>query len=265
MMSKISSWYSRDKNGVSVYQLKEPYENVYIGSDPRDGMTEETARSFDAIVNVSDTPGVLFEPSFSEQRVYWYPVNEVGRWNLSYLFWLKKIMDHHHFKGHKIYLHCHAGAYRSPSAAILWLQSRGHSAQEALRIGSYRGDDSHTYRLWGRYGNIPRTKDTVFETMRKHPSWSLASVLLSNKHWDEDPWNNEICAGDVKKGCLLKKYFWFYYRPKWYLSDLKQKIGWFFKKCGYKREGICTHIYGRKYFWAWPKNAEPREKRDVEE
>ncbi len=248
-------WCSAEKTGVSTYTLKFPYNNVVVGSDPRDGMTREYADSFDAIVNVSDSIGSLFEPSNPSQRTYWYPVNEIGRWNMSFIYWLKKILDHHHELGHRIYLHCHAGAYRSPSTAVLWLQSRDHTDREAMMIGTRRGEDSSLYRLWESYGNIPKTKDLIYEMMNEHPTWSLAGIIMRDRHWNEDVWNPEIAAGYCRKTHLLRHYFWFYYKPKAYIKDRIEKIGYFFKKKGYRKEGCCTSIYRRKYYWALPKNA----------
>lgn len=127
-----TKWFEHAENKASGYNLKAPYDRIIVGCDPRDGMTKETADSFDVYVNVSDSACSTFEPSRLGQAMHWYPVNECGLWNLSYLFWLKTVLDHHFDAGHRIYLHCHAGAYRSPSAAVLWLQSRGHTPEEAL-------------------------------------------------------------------------------------------------------------------------------------
>jgi hypothetical protein len=179
-------WFEQSENKASGYKLKAPYDNVIVGCDPRDGMTQATADSFDVYINVSDTACTTFEPSRLGQFMHWYPVNECGLWNLSYLYWLKTVMDHHYNAGHRIYLHCHAGAYRSPSAAVLWLQSRGHSPAEALDLGKEK--ESCLYRLWKSYDNIPKLKDDVFRLMSEHPTWSLGGIL----HETHDYWNKEV-------------------------------------------------------------------------
>src|SRR5579863_8548765 len=79
-------WYDQPRNFVDPYRLKPPYDNVYVGPDPHDGMTKEFADQFDAIVNVSSTECATFEPSRPDQRTYWYPIIEMGRWSLGYLF-----------------------------------------------------------------------------------------------------------------------------------------------------------------------------------
>lgn len=249
-------WNWADKNYISYYQMKPPYDNVYIGSDPRDGMTPEFANSFDAIVNVSCTPSAVFEPSKCGQAMYWYPVNECGKWNLGYLYWLKKVMDHHYNKDHKIYLHCHAGAYRSPSAAILWLQSREHSPKEALDLAHHRGSKSSLYYFWEKQDNIPKTKDTIFELMREKPSWSFASIILHEKHWKLALWNQELAGKPLMVRKILRHYFWFYYETKWYIKEKLDHFKYFFQHKGYIKEKYGKTIYKRKYFWRMPKNAE---------
>ncbi len=250
-------WHQADQIYVTPYRLQPPYDNIYVGPYPSDGMTHEYAIQFDAIVNVSDSPDTYFEPARPNQSMHWYPVNEMGLWNLSYLYWLKKVMDYHYDKGHKIYLHCAAGAYRSPSAAVLWLQSRGHSPEEALRIGSFRGDKSGVYRLWKGLANIPKLKDKVFNTMREHPSWGLGSILLYKNVINYDKWNKEIMAGESRKRHLLFHYFWFWYRPKFWIKDKWRYLKYWLKGNGWYSEGCGTQIYKRKKFWVLSKNAEP--------
>lgn len=246
-----TKWFEQSETKATWYTLKPPYDRIVVGCDPRDGMTKETADSFDAFVNVSDTACSTFEPSRSNQAMHWYPVNECGLWNLSYLFWLKTVLDHHFDAGHRIYLHCHAGAYRSPSAAVLWLQSRGHPPEEALELGKENG--SSLYRLWKSYDNIPKLKDKVFDLMRKHPDYALASIL----HLTEDHWNKEILSGHCRKLSLLHHYFWFYYQPKWWIKNKIYNIKSWLKGLGYHTVGIGTWYYKRKNFFDMPKNAEP--------
>jgi hypothetical protein len=115
------SWFKQDKTAIRGSWMPEPYQNIFIGSYPLDGATREWADQFDAVVNVSCTEGALFHPSRPTQRTYWYPVNEGGEWPFGYFFLMFKIIDFHYRKNHMIYIHCHAGAYRSPSIFRLWL------------------------------------------------------------------------------------------------------------------------------------------------
>lgn len=255
-METVTKWFEHDKNKASGYELRTPYNNVVVGCDPRDGMTKTTADSFDVFVNVSDTPCTTFEPSRQGQFMHWYPVNECGLWNLSYLFWLKRVLDHHFDAGHRIYLHCHAGAYRSPSAAILWLQSRGHSAEESLELGKEK--ESAIYRLWKSYDNIPKLKDEVFTLMRTHPTYSLGAVL----HLTRDYWNKEVLSGYCRTNSLLHRYLWFYYQPKWWIKDKLTRLKDWSKGLSYYREGCGTWVYKRKYFWDSLQNAEPVDPND---
>jgi hypothetical protein len=254
------TWHKAPETKVTPYRLKAPYDNVYVGEDPGDGMTQEYADQFDAIVNVSCTECALFEPSRPDQRTYWYPINEMGRWSLGYLFWLKKVMDFHHDKGHRIYLHCHAGAYRSPSAAVLWLQSRGHTPLEAISLGAMRCDKSALYSLWKSHGNIPKMKDALYESMRNNKWNSFASHILSRDFWNRDLWNPEIAApGHMMRAHILHRYFWFYYQPKYWLKGKWENAKYWWEGCGYHEHGYGKYIYPRKNFWEWPLDAEPED------
>lgn len=103
-------WYDgipeHARKGISGSWMPAPYNNIFIGSDPRDGQNKDWADAFDAIVNVSCTEGALFEPSRPDQRTYWYPCNEGAEWSYAYFFMMFKIIDHHYRKGDKVYIHC---------------------------------------------------------------------------------------------------------------------------------------------------------------
>lgn len=256
-------WFEHSENQVDPYQLAAPYDNIWVGPDPLDGMTPETAKSYNAVINVSDSPCAVFEPSYPGQAMHWYPVNEIGRWNLSYLFWLKRVLDYHHEQGHKIYLHCHAGAYRSPSAAVLWLQSRGHSPEEALKLGAFCGDDSGLYRLWKSYRNVHPLYQKIYQLMREHPTWSFASVILRDQIRSQDKWNPEFSTGYCRNSYLKHHYFWWYYQPKWWINNKITYLKYWLDGSGWFSEGIGTYIYTRKDFWSRGRNAEPKSFNDV--
>lgn len=250
----MTKWFEHEKDKARGFRLKPPYDNIFIGCDPRDGMTQRSADFFDVFMNVSDTACSTFEPSRPGQHMHWYPVNEMGLWNLSFIFWLKTILDYHYEKGHKIYLHCHAGAYRSPSTGLLWLLSRGCTRDEALEILNERGPA--IFRIWESNGNIPKLTYRVFEKMKDHPTWSLGSIL---HEVERRSWNREIISGDGRKCGLLHKYFWFYYKPKWWARGQWRTFHQWFSGEGW-RDGEfkgCTYRYKRKHFWAWAKDAKP--------
>jgi hypothetical protein len=248
----MTKWYQQEKDEVRGFYLNAPYDKIFIGCDPKDGMTQKSADHFDVFMNVSDSACSTFEPSRPGQHMHWYPVNEMGQWNLSYVFWLKTILDHHYAQGHRIYLHCHAGAYRSPSAAILWLLSRGHTRSEACFILKERSQ--YIYKMWEDHGNVHPLTFRVFEEMNKHPKWSLAGHL--HAIWDLR--YEEILGGRTRKRAILRKYLWFYFEPKYWLMEKKRKMIDWLKGQGWRHDGICTHYYTRKYFWSWPVNAEEK-------
>lgn len=75
-------------------------------------------QQFCAVINVSDSPGLLFE---SPVPYFWYPINEISKWSYGPFYFAAKIVDN--FKSHAapILFHCHAGINRSVTVATaLW-------------------------------------------------------------------------------------------------------------------------------------------------
>ncbi len=127
-------WYEHEEVKIGYGACPEPYQNIVIGSYPMDGATKEWADQFDAVVNVSCNHSSLFEPSRPDQRTYWYPLNEGGQWSYAYFALMFKVLDFHYEKGHKVYVHCAAGAYRSPTIVMRWLEYRGMNIVDAYNI-----------------------------------------------------------------------------------------------------------------------------------
>lgn len=252
-------WYDQPKNFARWYALKPPYDSIHVGCDPGDGMTKATADFYDAIVNVSSTKCATFAPSRPDQRTYWFPLIELGRWPIVYLLWLKEVLDFHYAKGHKVYLHCHAGAFRSPSTALLWLQSRGHTPEEALEIDGSK--TAGTYRIQERQGNIHSLKDKLFEMFRAQEAeiaergWGTLCIETICTYNLKALTDHEVLSGENRRRHILTKVFWFYFKPKWWIKGRLSEFR-------YWREGygcVDNHYYQRKYFWSRMGGAEPHE------
>lgn len=256
---KTKPWFDQPKTLARWYKLKPPYDNIVVGCDPGDGMTKADADQFDAIVNVSSTRCSVFEPSRPDQRTYWYPVIEMGRWSHGYLMWLVEVLDTHYERGDKIYLHCHAGAFRSPSAALLWLESRGHTKEEALIIDD--DNSGGTYRIQERQGNIPSGKDLLFKMFKeqkaaiKERGYGTLCIESIKTYKMFDPWDHETMSGTYRRMSLLRHYFWFYFEPKWWVKDKLSKFEYWRKGYGH----IGHTYYSRKNYWGWMEKAEPHE------
>jgi len=257
-------WFDQPKNFGRGYKLKAPYDNIIVGCDPTDGMTKETADSYDAIINVSSTRCATFEPSRPDQRTYWFPIIEMGRWPIVYFLWLKEVMDFHYSKGHKIYLHCHAGAFRSPSAALLWLESKGHTREEALVINNDKSDG--IYRIQENQGNINIKVNQLWKVFneqqakineRGYGTLNIESAM----HYDmpKDIYDHETMSGKHRIENIKRHWFWFYYKPLYWLKDKKSKFKeWAFERRGRITTGLgSSYGYRRKYFWARMEKAEP--------
>jgi protein-tyrosine phosphatase len=259
-------WWDQPKNFGRGYWLKAPYNNLMVGCDPGDGYTKEFAQQFDAVVNVSSTRCTTFEPARPDQRTYWFPIIEMGRWPIVYLLWIKEVLDHHHKLGHKVYLHCHAGAFRSPSAALLWLESRGHTKDESRFLCNERGDG--IYRIQTNQGNIPKKKDKVFEMFReqeeriKERGYGTLCIESIMTYDVKDLTDHEVMSGLYRKWHIKREIFWFWYQPKYWLSKKWSRFhDWAFKRYG----EIENTRYEREKFWTGMNFAEPRGTRQVGE
>jgi len=82
------------------------------------------------------------------------------------------------------YVHCHAGAYRSPTAVYLWLRYKGLSIKKAALIAKSCLKDSDEETLLklaekhaSRFVNVPKQTEEFFRRLRANPNWSLMSIL----------------------------------------------------------------------------------------
>lgn len=139
-----NNWFKQDKNTARWHTMKEPYSNISIGTTPLDGMTLETSQSFDVFVNVKGSPYHIYmdEKPREDTLFEWNPGTEFEKWGFRHLFWSKKILDAYHKQNKTIYLHCAAGAARSPITAMTWLISKKHTLDEVAEICA--GDSRHT-------------------------------------------------------------------------------------------------------------------------
>jgi len=174
---------------------------IVIGTDPRDGFTEENAKRFDAWINVADTPcNSLSQIPWKTER-YWFPVAEIHRWTYNHAYWIKNLMDALVFERKdikSIYIHCHAGAKRSPTSLIMWLMSR-YGLDEALSLvypeeedkKSWRGLIKKSIKKGGRYKELPPQLELFYKLLKHNGKYSLEHNLLEfntltkNKHIQE--------------------------------------------------------------------------------
>ncbi len=178
--SDSQPWWDRDANGVRAEKMSTPYENVYIGTDPRDGLKKETAESFDVFINVADSPSVIFEPyPHKRHYTYWFPINEMGYWSHSSFYGAIKALDFHIRAGHKIYLHCHAGAHRSPLVFLVYLLYEGKTILEASEILMPYSPLTMGKKFVSsvKKGHIPNTIFLFLQKMRENPHSSIQDLM----------------------------------------------------------------------------------------
>ncbi|MBR9702458.1 dual specificity protein phosphatase family protein [Candidatus Woesearchaeota archaeon] len=129
-------WFDAQEDVVRCVQVLPPYDWLFIGTNPFDGMTREFAESFDLFMNVSDCPHevLLPEKPRPDTRMLWYPVAELSDWTYGPFYWSKRVLDEALEKKTQTYLHCDSGVNRSPCIAMAWLTSKKHSLEEAALL-----------------------------------------------------------------------------------------------------------------------------------
>ena len=173
----MKKWYegdgSEDKNTRAWNRIKQDIcPLIFIGPDPCSSpFTKEEADSFDIILNVGDNLYTFEQgPSREGQQVYWYPLVETGKWHWSTLFPIFHILDAAILSGKKVYVHCAAGAYRSPGVVDLWHQSLGFEATSPKRyVENHIGPEFHTF--CERWRNL----------QKEGKQYSLMSILMQYK------------------------------------------------------------------------------------
>lgn len=130
-------WFNSEQDGFRARILLSPYDNITVGSCPLDGMTLETAQSFDSFINLCENPLYSLDDRKPGLRTayYWIPIKELEVWGENKIESIRDILDFEYDNQRKVYLHCAAGTNRSPCVAMNWLMiSRGHSLEEAAFI-----------------------------------------------------------------------------------------------------------------------------------
>ena len=85
------------------------------------------------ILSVDDQPGRHFDKEDLTPRS-WYPLWEIGEWPVATLHAILLTLDDQLSQGRHVYLHCHAGAYRAPAVAALYLTAKGTPTQRIKNI-----------------------------------------------------------------------------------------------------------------------------------
>lgn len=149
-----------------------PDFKIIVGGE--DTATLLTVKTPDVVINVGDYVDTFFGRRSS--FYYWYPINEVSKWGYGPFFWSKKILDYHTNRKDSIFLHCAAGAHRSPMIVLAWLRSLRLREDQ---IQSIVGEG--VMSTWDRDvsdGTIPNDLMTMYNHMYANPSYSLMGCLM---------------------------------------------------------------------------------------
>lgn len=220
-------WYEHETTKVRCRQMPAPYENIWIGSDPNDGFTIEDAQSFDTIVNVSDSVCAYLHPARPDQRMHWYPINETAYWTYTPFYVIKHVLDYHYDRKDKIYLHCHAGAWRSPSMFRFWLLSRGVSRQEIMKIHGENFEPWKFKYYWEREGEFPLKIDEFYRRYNSRERHSLYSLLVGDKTDKPLVFSTELYADKLLNRISHRNRWSWYYSIIYWIKERKRRyLAW---------------------------------------
>jgi hypothetical protein len=144
---------------------------------------------YDTIINVSDDPfkSLARKNQSTLCQIHWFPINEFGYWTYQPFFWIAHILMDNIDKENKVYLHCHAGAHRSPMMAYVYLRGLGNSPDEAFKLFEEHTDIDlkdksanwleEIFKNDVEYGRIPEDIVEFMKFVLKNPTRSLMEVM----------------------------------------------------------------------------------------
>lgn len=104
---------------------------IKVGSFPYQFNSNFDAAKYDIVINVSDEWDREIEIKLKQQdcETYWFPMNECKKdIGLNSVYAALRILYHAETNNKSVYLHCHAGANRSPTifAAYFYMRTGKH-------------------------------------------------------------------------------------------------------------------------------------------
>lgn len=133
--------------------------------------------SFDAVVNVSDSPCKTFDYIKLGIPSFWYPIHEVWIWGYAPFFGTAKVLDEF-YKTKPILLHCHAGVNRSANVAYAVLKAEGYNNKEIQERSGI--DANFTENLFNRNISrkyVPHDIIEFLQARKQYPTYSLMGLL----------------------------------------------------------------------------------------
>lgn len=156
-----------------------PFMKIRFGPEPNDPSRRDfklDLSQFAAVVNVSDTPCRLFAEA-QPAPYFWFPIHECVFWGYAPFFGTAKVYDNYRDTGKAMYVHCHAGACRSPIMAYTILRAEGKTEADMVKdfpryAGIERMFDLHVDR-----GCIPEDIIPFLQARHLHPTYSIGGLL----------------------------------------------------------------------------------------
>lgn len=137
---------------------------------------EIMSSTYCAIVNVSDRPMATFDYQKAGIPSFWFPINELGIWTHAPFYGTMKVVNEYYTGNKKVFIHCQAGANRSPSVAFAILLAKGYTWQEAEESLEY--PDLHlVFQRNIKRGHISKDIIKFLMGSDKDPTFSIMEVL----------------------------------------------------------------------------------------
>jgi len=130
-------------------------------------------KSYCAVVNVSDSPCATFDYQKVGIPSFWFPINEIAHWGHSPFFGTLRVFDKY-YDGRAVFLHCHAGANRSPSIAYAILLSKGYSPEEAEESIGYQ----NLSKVFQRNIDRKHIPTNIIEFLKKAEEQRFSTISL---------------------------------------------------------------------------------------
>lgn len=172
---------------------------------------EVITKSYCASINVSDNQCGTFDLQNMGFPAFWFPINEVGKWEHSPFFGALNIVKQY-YKGDKpVHIHCHAGANRSPSIAFAILRAMDYTNEEAEQALNYP-DFAECFQRNVDRGHIPKNIVEFLKAAIENPHFTSLSQILRKMDGWYDEWaqrkfdeqeNYTLKVGDEETGARL--------------------------------------------------------------
>ncbi len=179
------------RNPFFDFRITNKYPMICSGTMPNE---DSEVDQFGAILNVSDSPGIILLP-YSDQPRIWLPIMETAEWDLGTVFAALRTITEWRNDGRYVLVHCSAGVNRSVTIVNLWRWFNGDILTD---------DDRYMIDYNIRTGSLPENIEDLFNVMKDHPTWCAQACTIGANFMRQS-----ICPKRRKQTIMYKRWGWF--------------------------------------------------------